>query len=62
MTLRNGNDILNLSDLDSYLVNPTIANSLGILKYCEPIELFSICQLKKCVTEMQQKYIQNQLL
>lgn len=62
ITLRNGNDILNLSDLDSYLVNPTIANSLGILKYCKPIELFSICQLKKCVTEMQQKYIQNQLL
>lgn len=62
VTLRNGNDVLNLSDLDSYLVNTTIANSLGILKYCEPIELFSICQLKKCVTEMQQKYIQNQLL
>lgn len=62
VTLRNGDDVLNLSDLDSYLINPSIAKSLGILKYCEPIELFSICQLKKCVTEMQQKYIQNQLL
>lgn len=61
LTLKNGNSILSVEDLDSYLMDPTLAFELGILNYCTPIPFFSICNLKKCVMELQKKHIQDHL-
>lgn len=59
-TLKNGDSDLLVEDLDSY-VNSEVAYKLGILNYCEPISFFSICNLKKCIMELQKNYIQNHL-
>lgn len=60
-TLRNGDSALSVEDIDSYINDPEIASELGILNYCEPIPFFSICNLKKCVAELQKNYIQDHL-
>lgn len=61
-TLKYGMEKLLVEDLDSYLQHPSVAHSLGILDYIQPISFFSICNLKKCVMELQKNYINNQLV